>query len=307
MRRRWLTALGLLLAGATSCGGPADAGLERVRRAAARYEQARLRAVARQTQEQRRRQLEAAEAERRDSLWLGGVLREALAVARPHLGAAHFARQFEASDTTQGHATVRLQIGPLLTRQQKHLLVRRESVSKHPKWVNMVRLNCYRIDGQVLKPVLYHEQWDMEYLGDTLRDVNGDGYRDVVVNTYGVSGCCLRAFSMVYLFRSASGHFSPGFEFINPTFSPQEKLIRGLGYGHPGYTELYKYRWRGEAVDTIEYIYYEHTDDGVKTGRVVRTRRPPWGPEPIEKHFLRKVPAEYARIEYYDWFLGNLH
>ena len=33
--------------------------------------------------------------------------------------------------------------------------------------------------------------------------------------------------------------FSKNFEFINPTFSPKEKIIRGICYGHPGETEMY--------------------------------------------------------------------
>ena len=38
---------------------------------------------------------------------------------------------------------------------------------------------------------------------------------------------------------------SNNFEFINPTFSPKEKIIRGVCYGHPSETEMYKYKWNG--------------------------------------------------------------
>ena len=47
---------------------------------------------------------------------------------------------------------------------------------------------------------------------------------------------------------------------INPTFSPKEKIIRGVGYGHPGETEMYKYKWNGNTIDTMEYVYFERND-----------------------------------------------
>ncbi len=63
--------------------------------------------------------------------------------------------------------------------------------------------------------------------------------------------------------------FSKNFEFINPTFSPKEKIIRGICYGHPSKTEMYKYKWNGETIDTLEYISYETDDQREKTGKVM--------------------------------------
>jgi len=80
----------------------------------------------------------------------------------------------------------------------------------------------------------------MEYINDTIRDINGDGFNDFVVNWYGSNGCCLKAFSNVYLLRPDKKIFSNNLEFINPTFSPTEKIIRGVCYGYPGETEMYK-------------------------------------------------------------------
>lgn len=307
MRRR--PGLLWLLAGAMSCGTPANqpplTGPERARQAAARYEQARQRAVRRTEQARQQARREDAEAERLDSLWLDSVLREALAVARPHLGEAHFDQQFEARDTTQGHATVRLQIGNLLAGRQQHLLVRRKSVSRNRQWVNTVRFDVYRVARPALTPVLSQEQWDMEYVGDTLRDVNGDGYKDFIVDTYGTNGCCLKAFSEVYLFRPATGGFSQGFEFINPTFSARERVIRGVCYGHPGATQMYKYRWRGAAVDTLEYIFYEEKPDGRRTRNILRARYQ-MGKGPADTLRLARMPPEYTRIFGYDWFTDKL-
>jgi hypothetical protein len=117
-----------------------------------------------------------------------------------------------------------------------------------------------------------------------------------------MSGCCRRNVYFVYLFRPQSGTFSRKYFFINPTFSPKEKLIRGVEYGQPGETPLYKYRWNGLRVDTVEYIYR------VQQGGVafMRTRKYRSGlPGQKDGKALKAVPMEYRHIEDYAWFLGN--
>lgn len=101
--------------------------------------------------------------------------------------------------------------------------------------------------GEDYHKVLSHDEWIITYMGDTIFDVNGDGYKDFIVNGYGANGCCLKAYSLVYLFLPDSLSFSHVYDFLNPTFSPKEKLVRGVCYGHPGETELYKYKWTGES------------------------------------------------------------
>lgn len=142
-------------------------------------------------------------------------------------------------------------------------------------------------------------------MNDTIRDINGDGYYDFVVNWYGVTGCCLKAFSNVYLLRPGQGTFSNSVEFINPTFSPKEKMIRGVCYGHPGQTELYKFKWNGEQTDTLEYVSYEKNDSGIKTGNIILTTDIPFRRKASIIKVLKSVPAEYQKIEGYDWFTGT--
>ena len=67
----------------------------------------------------------------------------------------------------------------------------------------------------------------MEYVNKTIQDINGDDIDDSVVNWYGNTGCCLNAFSNVYLLRTDQKTFSNNFEFMNPTFYPKKKIIRG--------------------------------------------------------------------------------
>ena len=86
---------------------------------------------------------------------------------------------------------------------------------------------------------------------------------------------------------------------MNPTFSPEERIIRGVGYGHPGEVGLYKYKWNRLRVDTIEFIYPLLTEKGhfVKTKN--RMHRPTSG----DGLLLKSLPQEYQNIESIDWFL----
>ena len=127
-----------------------------------------------------------------------------------------------------------------------------------------VSIDIYSNNGKKFKKILSHKEWTLTYVNDAIRDINGDGLKDFVVNSYGATGCCLKAFSDIYLLKKDKKEFSKGFEFINPTFSPEEKVIRGVEYGHPGQTEIYKYKWNGEVVDTLEYVYYDTDEEGKK-------------------------------------------
>jgi len=184
------------------------------------------------------------------------------------------------------------------THGNPHLIIRRNTPGS-------IYIDIFSITGDQFSKVLSHKESDMTYVNDTIRDINGDGLKDFVVNWYGSSGCCLKAFSNVYLLRPDKKTFSNDFEFINPTFSPKEKIIRGVCYGHPGETEMYKYKWNGEAVDTLEYISYEKNDKGEKTGKVIVSSDESYsGNYKILKR-LNDVPNEYKKIVGYEWFAGS--
>ena len=194
-------------------------------------------------------------------------------------------------DVTNGH---------IFSNTSTHLFVRRETV-------NRLRFDIYAHSADTLKNVLSHDQWHMTYTSDTIMDINGDGLKDFVVNWYGSNGCCLKAFTDIYLQRPDRQAFSGMFEFINPTFSPKEGVIRGVGYGHPGQTEMYKYKWNGERVDTLETVEYQKDTDGVKTGKVLGTKGSPGSSHFRDPMVLDAVPKEYWTINGYDWFKGDIN
>lgn len=234
-----------------------------------------------------------------DSLKLDKVLSEALEIAIQNISKDRFQKKYTVKTDPDYNIEVEMNMDNHFTKNASHLIIWRYSVNK-------LCIDIYSKNGKKLKKVLSHDEWSMTYRNDTIRDINGDGLKDFVVNWYGSVGCCLKAFSNVYLLRKDNKSFSTDFEFINPTFSPKEKTIRGVCYGHPAETEMYKYKWNGEAIDTIEFVSYEKNIKGEKTGKIIISKNNSYDNKKIIKR-LNSVPNEYQKIEGYDWFTGNFN
>lgn len=240
------------------------------------------------------------EREKLDSIFDEEVLQEAIKIAEQYKTHNRFKKNYIiAMRDSANPVWVDITSGFYFSNEYMHLIIRR-------KTSHLVYIDIFSKTDNQFHKVLSHTQWTMEYTGDTIRDINGDGFKDFVVNWYGSTGCCLKGFSNVYLQRADKKSFSSDFEFINPTFSPKEHVIRGVCYGHPGETEIYKYKWNREAVDTLEYIYYEKSDKGEKTGKLLVSNKLPYSDNHKVLKRLSYIPAEYNKIEGYDWFTGNL-
>lgn len=233
-----------------------------------------------------------------DSLRLDKVLIDALKIATQNISEEKFQKEYEITVDNLYNVQVEIILDNHFDINYQHLIIRRHSPGP-------VNIDLYIKDKNKFKKVLSHEQWSMTYVNDTIRDINGDGLKDFVVKWYGSNGCCLKAFSNIYLLRADKKTFSNSFEFINPTFSPKEKIIRGVCYGHPSDTEMYKYKWNGETIDTLEYISYEKNKKGEKTGKIIVSSDLPYGNRFKVLKRLNSVPDEYKRIKGFDWFTGK--
>lgn len=247
-------------------------------------------------QERLEKRKEIEEQDYADSLRLDKVLQNALKIANQNISKDKFIVKYEVSPDSIP-VSVEINLDYHFTKTNPHLIIRRNEPST-------IYIDIYSKRESKFEKVVSHEQLTMTYVNDTIRDINGDGLNDFVVNWYGSTGCCLKAFSNVYLLRQDKKAFSENFEFINPTFSPQEKIIRGVCYGHPGETEIYKYKWNGEKVDTLEFVSYERNENG-KTGKILISTDIPYGDKFKILKILNSVPTEYKNIEGYDWFTGE--
>ncbi|MGV9002952.1 XAC2610-related protein [Flavobacterium sp.] len=241
-----------------------------------------------------------AENEKKDSLSFAKVLENSLSIAKQNIDKKSFKNELKPiSDYELGSVTSSIEIGNFFSKSQKYLLVRTKTSSN-------VYIDIFLIKNQSFLPVLSHKEWAMTYVKDTIQDVNGDGQKDFLVNWYGSSGCCLKNFYNVYLFQTDKIEFSKSFEFINPTFFPKEKLIRGVCYGQPGETEMYKYKWNEKNIDTIEYISYEKDFEGIKTGKIIQSSEINYTKPKAKFKKLNEIPKEYKLIYGYDWFIGKV-
>ena len=241
------------------------------------------------------------EQEKIDSLNDQRILREAIEFAEKHKAQDKFEKSYVSTMPDSSHQVdVDINCGFHFSTDIPHLVVKRTTP-------NAVYIDIFSKANKQFQQVLSHQQWNLEFTGDSIGDINGDGLKDFVVNWYGTNGCCLKTFSDVYLQRADKKTFSNSFNFINPTFSPKEQVIRGVCYGHPGETEMYKYKWNDEMVDTVEYIYFEKNAKGKKTGKlIISNHRQVRDNHKVLKR-LSYVPPEYQTIKGYDWFADNLN
>lgn len=151
--------------------------------------------------------------------------------------------------------------------------------------------------------LLWEERWEnMTFVGDTIRDVNGDNQFDVLIKFYPSSGCCRRNSFWVRLFDDRTKEFTERMRMINPTFYPDEKIVRGVNYGHPGEVPVYKMKWNKNKLDTIEYIY-PFPDE---KGKFLVTKKHEIYPQrytPPRGEIIYSLPKEYKDIESIEWFL----
>jgi len=138
------------------------------------------------------------------------------------------------------------------------------------------------------------------FINSGIKDLDGDGFVDYFIHWYPSSGCCRRNVYDVYRYQAETNKFAKGIQFINPTFFAKEHLVRGVTYGHAGEVPLYKYKWNGRKLDTIEYIY---PADTIKE-KFYRVKRFGDKNDPKKRETLNAVPKEYRKLDGYDWFMS---
>lgn len=183
------------------------------------------------------------EEQQKDSIRLIQLLKQGLCLADRNKTNKSFHHKSDSLEVSFGY---------LFSTTNKHLIIRRN-------YFGEIRNDLYLFQDSVFKKVGARKTSALAYLGDTLQDVNGDGRSDYLFRWYPECGCCERNVYAVFL-QTDSGYFSKEIEFINPHFYPEQKLIRGLCYGHNA--PLYTYKWRGFHVDTIEYIFFPNEQKG---------------------------------------------
>ena len=233
-----------------------------------------------------------------DSMCVDRMLKAAIDTAYTAMHTDRFKKEFVTMCDSFYNVDVSMAMDHFFSASENHLIIHLNTPGEN-------LYNVYLVQDKAFIKVASHAEYGSGRTTDTLQDVNGDGINDYLINWYGNTGCCLKNFYAVFLYQPPAGTFSDEYIFINPTFSAKEKVIRGVEYGHPGETSMYKYKWNGLQVDTLEYIFFEKNDKREKTGKVIRNKVLNNNTNSTKKERLNQAPAEYRQIYGYDWFLGK--
>ncbi len=189
----------------------------------------------------------------------------------------------KSKDSYKYHSdALEINYGYIFSKTIKHLFVKQN-------FQTINSINILKLENGEFITVHKQTEWSMTYINDSIRDVNGDGKHDYLYHWYPLSGCCSRDIYDVFL-QKTNGDFTEKIKFINPTFSSNEKIIRGLCYGHG--SPLYKYIWNKFSVDTIEFIYFPNSANGNKYIRRKHNNETETG------QILKDLPLEYKKIGY---------
>lgn len=232
-----------------------------------------------------------------DSIWLVKIYDSTLTYVKNNINKRNFTENFVNVSQNGLEVNTKIKIGNLFIPNMKNIYIRRNIGTQN-------LINVYTIKGKELIEVFYYTNSNISDEYDSIVDVNGDRRKDIIINFYGSTGCCLKNIYKVFLNKN-DNTFSEGIFFMNPTFSKHEQIVRGVEYGQPGDTELYKYKWNNYELDTLEYIYFELDSIGKKTGKFIKSDKKPYSKDSKKKIRLNFVPKEYHNIYGYDWFLGN--
>lgn len=232
-----------------------------------------------------------------DSICLDSALKYALKVAQTTIATKGKLEEYyevRSADSSRS-VNVRIAMGHLFSRWQQHLVLQRRLGLD-------IRLDIFEWRNGRFKGVLTGEDDFMAYVNDTIFDANGDGAKDFLLIHHPPVGCGVCYVNSVYLNQPAQHTFTPRYDFLNPTFSPTERVIRGVRYNPhaDGDFPLYKFRWNGLKIDSVEYIYHDYK---VK-GQFIKVKYNPKRPPKSDSIRLKTLPREYRNITYVDVFIN---
>jgi hypothetical protein len=194
-----------------------------------------------------------------------------------------------------------MEYGRLFGGKFKHLIVRLPPMVLDTSYLysdllsEAVVVSVYVLKDNSFKLIFKETSSRQEYIGDTIEDLNGDGDKDFIYQTYGTNGCCPRENDYIGLYKSDSGTFKE-FELFDPVYIPKARIAYTMTYGHPEEIAIYKCKWNRYELDTIGDLSAdrEHKNvfiiDDYKTGKIKK---------------VKGIPQEYLYADRdKEWLLG---
>ena len=147
------------------------------------------------------------------------------------------------------------------------------------------------------EPIFSERLGWMNFVSDSIFDINGDKVTDLTIHWYPSSGCCLADIYDCYIYDEKTDQFSEKIEIPNPTFYPNRSLTFSMTYGHPGETEFYEFKWTKNTLDTLNsYKWNDRTHEHLiltdfKSGT---------------KTDLDEIPIKLEELYGFEWFMMRL-
>lgn len=238
------------------------------------------------------------EKEVHDSIILDREMDMVLKYANAHPDVNGYDRWIDTSVTHDPAHQAHYRFGNLFSNDRKHLLVLRYNGTSFDTdvYLDLLLMEKGRFRKLISDTLLYGGY------RDTLRDLNGDGYADLVLATYSSAGCCPREDETGFIYLPATGRFSVE-SFFNPEYFPAEKLVYEMDYGHPGEVALLKYRWTGTQRELVETIAPTMEGDHVFKIRKPYTFTRILYPKQT-KQVITNVPPDFKRLGDFEYFIS---
>jgi len=189
-------------------------------------------------------------------------------------------------------------LGHLFDSKRTHLLIKWFR-GNYPKGY-LSYLDIFIVKAKHFQKIV-RDSADLNCIGDTLMDVNGDGYKDFIISYYSGVGCCPRDARTGYLYRADKGDFVTE-SFFNPTFLPEKRLVYQSDYGQPGFIALDKYEWEGLKLVRKESVFPTKDTNAYQVAKDYTFTLVKYPGKRSE--IIKDVPEEYKRLELYEYFMS---
>lgn len=180
--------------------------------------------------------------------------------------------------------------GHVFSNSVKHKYIRLSSFSG-------TYIQVYSDKDNYKKPIFTERLGWINFVSDSIFDINGDKVIDLAIHWYPTSGCCLADIYDCYLYNEKTDQFSEKIEIPNPTFYPDQFRTYSMTYGHPGETEFYEFKWTKNTLDTLNS--YEWNDR--KHEHIILTDF-----ESGTKTNLKEIPKNLEGLYGFEWFMMRL-
>lgn len=135
---------------------------------------------------------------------------------------------------------------------------------------------------------------------DTLIDLNGDHYKDVLIEYYDILGSGENNKVIVYLFNYTTGKFKKCdllCRLANPTFHFDKKIVTGY-YIATGGGYAAKFKWKGLKLDTLETIDVDIHPKNSETSFIITRYNHIIRKSTTATYDMMTLPKEYNYCKY---------